>query len=183
MPRAVLPCINKDFDLWGIDLSTRRLRRLTSGPGPEVSPRFAPGGRRLVCLSVPRKGSHRDVFNLAVVTLGESGPRTSILFDHHGPGADHPPHPAPSFPLPEDCWDGDNRVVYSAEVGVRTEIVRVDLRTGKGTPLKRADEDSGLTSVVGRSKRQRQMTPAGNLFLRQRPPGDSRRLEWDHGDG
>src|SRR5262249_33911656 len=138
-------------------------RRLTSGPGPEVSPRFAPDGKRLLCLSVPRKGSHRDVFNLAVVTLGEGGARTSVVFDHHGPGAEKPPHPAPSFPLPEDCWDGSDHVVFSAEAGVRTETVRVDLRTGKGQPVKPADE--APDSVAGRLRRKRQMTPAGNRFL------------------
>src|SRR5204862_2004857 len=109
---AVRYSINKDYDLYAIDVATRKRQRLTSGPGPEVCPRFSPDGKRLVCLSVPRKGTHRDVFNLVLVTLAESGPRVSVLFDHHGPDADKPPHPAPSFPLPEDCWDGDNHLVY-----------------------------------------------------------------------
>src|SRR5262249_56453026 len=60
--------INKNFDLWAIDVQTRAVRQLTSGPGPEVSPRFSPDGKRLACLTIPRKGSHMDVFNLAVVT-------------------------------------------------------------------------------------------------------------------
>src|SRR5262249_33933541 len=107
--------INKNFDLWAIDLQTGKLRQLTSGPGPEVSPRFSTDGRRLACLSVPRKGSHRDVFNLALVSLSEEGTRTEVLFDHHGRDAEHPPYPPPSFPLPEDCWDGNDHLVYSAE--------------------------------------------------------------------
>src|SRR5260370_29852504 len=65
--------INKNFALWAVDARSGALRQLTTGPGPEVSPRFAPDGKRLLCLSIPRKGSHRDVFNLAVVTLGEGG--------------------------------------------------------------------------------------------------------------
>jgi len=36
--------INKDFDLWALDVRTRALQRLPSGPGPEVSPRFSPDG-------------------------------------------------------------------------------------------------------------------------------------------
>jgi dipeptidyl aminopeptidase/acylaminoacyl peptidase len=111
--------INKDYDLYAIDVRTKRQTRLTTVPGPEVSPRFAPDGKRLACLSVPRKGSHRDVFNLTLVTLAEGGPRTEILFNHHGPGADRPPRPAPAFPLPENCWDGEGLLIYNTEAGVR----------------------------------------------------------------
>ena len=101
--------INKNFDLWAIDVETRAARQLTSGPGPDVSPRFSPDGKRIACLSIPRKGSHMDVFNLGVVTLGEGGDAVRVVFDHHGPGADRPPHPAPLFPLPEECWAGRRR--------------------------------------------------------------------------
>ena len=165
--------INKDYDLWSIDVATRRQRRLTSGPGPEVSPRFAPDGKRLVCLSVPRKGSHRDVFNLAVVTLGEGGPRTELLFDHHGPDADKAPHAAPTFPLPEDCWDGHDRLVYNAEVGTRGETWRVEVRTGKGSALPPA----------GRLARRQELVPAANPFLRERRLGEARVVTWDNGEG
>src|SRR5262249_33695370 len=135
--------INKNYDLWAIDVSTRAVRQLSSGPGPEVSPRFSPDGKRLACLSVPRKGSHRDAFNLVVVTLAPGGPRTEVLFDHHGPGADRPPHPAPAFPLPEDCWDGDDHLVYNAEAGTQTHTIRVDLRNGKGELVREPKGDPG----------------------------------------
>src|SRR5262249_23588909 len=166
--------INKDYDLWSIDVAMRQQRRLTSGPGPEVSPRFSPDGRRLACLSVPRKGSHRDVFNLAVVTLGEGGPRTEGLFAHPGPGADKPPHPAPAFPLPDDCWDGNDHLVYNAEVGTRGETWRVELRTGKGAvlplpgrkPDNRQAKPDGPDSLAGRLARRRDLLPAGNPVLR-----------------
>jgi dipeptidyl aminopeptidase/acylaminoacyl peptidase len=172
--------INKDYDLWSIDVATKALRRLTSGPGPEVSPRFSPDGKRLACLSVPRKGSHRDVFNLVIVTLGEGGQRTEVLFDHHGPGADRPPHPAPAFPLPQDCWDGDGHLVYNAEAGTETVTVRVDLRTAKGAPLAAASGQGDVKTVAGRRQRQRQLRPPGNLFLRQRRLGDSRVFTWEN---
>src|SRR6185436_19392480 len=42
--------INKNYDLWAIEVESRALRRLTSGPGPEVSPRFSPDGKRIACL-------------------------------------------------------------------------------------------------------------------------------------
>ena len=43
--------INKNYDLWRIDLDDHKLHQLTTGTGPEVSPRIGPNGRRLVCLS------------------------------------------------------------------------------------------------------------------------------------
>jgi dipeptidyl aminopeptidase/acylaminoacyl peptidase len=175
--------INKDFDLWAIDVETRALRQLTSGAGPEVSPRFSPDGKRLACLSIPRKGSHRDVFNLAIVTLGPSGPRTEVLFDHHGPDADGPPHPAPSFPLPEDCWDGDNHLVYHAEKGTVSETIRLDLATGKGEVLKLGDAEAGPRTAAGRRRAQQEMTPPGNVFLSDRQLGESRVISWPNGEG
>lgn len=174
--------INKNYDLWAIDVRTHALRSLTSGVGPEVSPRLSPDGKRLVCLSVPRKGSHRDTFNLAIVTLGDSGPRTEIVFDHHGPEADHPPHPSPSFPLPEDCWDGNEHLIYQAEKCTETVTVRVNLRTGRGEELKLPEHGSNDT-LAGRIRLRRQLTPDGNLILRERLLGKTRLVTWDNGEG
>ena len=183
--------INKNYDLWSVDVATREQRRLTSGRGPEVSPRFAPDSKRLVCLTVPRKGSHRDVFNLAVVTLGAGGPRTEVLFDHHGPGADNPPHAPPAFPLPEDCWDGNDRLVYNAEPGTRNETWRVETRTGKGAALPIRDpklagslaKPDGPDSPAGRLARRRELLPAGNAFLRERLLGQGHVVIWDNDEG
>jgi dipeptidyl aminopeptidase/acylaminoacyl peptidase len=166
--------INKDFDLWAVDAGTGALRQLTTGPGPEVSPRFSPDGKRLLCLSIPRKGSHRDVFNLAVVTLGEGGARTAVLFDHHGPGADKPPHPAPVFPLPEDCWEDKEHVIYNADVGTGSAVVRVELRSAKGVTLEKP---------TGRRARLRKLVPPGNRVLSERLRGESRVITWDNGEG
>jgi dipeptidyl aminopeptidase/acylaminoacyl peptidase len=174
--------INKNFDIYAIDVTTKKRRQLTSGPGPEVSPRFSPDGKRLVCLSVPRKGSHRDVFNIAIVTLGESGTRTEILFNHHGPGADKAPHRPPVFPLPEDCWDGPDHLVYRADVGTGSEVVRVDLRNGKGAPLPTAKKASHETAA-GRRQLIRQLLPAGNTFLKHRLLGENRVITWTSNDG
>jgi dipeptidyl aminopeptidase/acylaminoacyl peptidase len=174
--------INKNYDLWSLDVRTHALRQLTTGVGPEVSPRFAPDGKRLACLSIPRKGSHRDTFNLAIVTLGEGGARTEVLFDHHGPGAERAPHPAPSFPLPEDCWDGEDHLIYRAEKGTETITVRVNLRTGRGEVLKLPEQGSADT-VAGRLRQRAQLMPRGNAILRERALGETRVVSWDNGEG
>jgi dipeptidyl aminopeptidase/acylaminoacyl peptidase len=164
--------INKNFDLWAIDATTGKMRQLTTGVGPEVSPRFSPDGKRIACLSVPRKGSHRDTFNLAIVTLGEGGPRTEVLFDHHGPGADNPPHPAPAFPLPEDCWEDNDHLIYNTDAGTRTEAVRLDLKTGKGTVIKEP--------ATERRKKLRDWQPAANAFLKERLVARGKLVHWEN---
>jgi dipeptidyl aminopeptidase/acylaminoacyl peptidase len=169
--------INKNFDLWAIDVETKKLRQLTSGPGPEVSPRFSPDGKRIACLSIPRKGSHMDVFNLAVVTLGDGGPRTEVLFDHHGPG--DRPHPPPSFPLPDECWHNADHLVYAAAVGARTQTVRVNLETRQEVPLPAREDDP----AVRRARLEVKMTPPVGSFLGERLLGESRAMTWDNGEG
>ena len=44
---AVRYSINKNFDIWAIDVASGEQRQVTSGPGPEVSPRVSPDGSRL----------------------------------------------------------------------------------------------------------------------------------------
>jgi dipeptidyl aminopeptidase/acylaminoacyl peptidase len=156
--------INHNFDLWAIDVATGKQTQLTTAPGPEVAPRFAPDGKRLACLSVPRRGSHRDAFNLALVTLGEAPPRLQIVFDHHA-GKSDPPHPSPAFPLPEDCWHLDsNDVIIRAETGVTTQRLIVDLKTGKGSAAPASDSIAGL--------------PRGNRFLDKHVVAPSKVISW-----
>src|SRR5262249_4790710 len=164
--------INKDSNIELLDLKTGDVRALTRNPGPDVSPRFSPDGKRIVYLSIPRKGSHRDAFSVGLVNLGER-PRPEIVFDQHGPKADDPPHPPPSFPLPDDCWDGEEHILYNAERGPLTDTIRLDLKTGKGERLRQVPE---------RRARLRQLLPAGNLFLKERLLGESKVIEWSNGD-
>lgn len=170
--------INKNFDLWALDVESKKLRQLTFGPGPEVSPRFSPDGKRLACLSIPRKGSHRDVFNLALVTLGESGSRTEVLFDHHGPEAEKAPHLPPVYPLPDDCWDGPGHLVYRSEQGVQTSMVRLDLAAKTGNLIQATEGTGDLATVAGRLHRRGQLTPPGNRFLAERLLGETEVVIW-----
>jgi dipeptidyl aminopeptidase/acylaminoacyl peptidase len=179
--------INKNFDLWAIDVATGKQRQLTTGPGPEVSPRFAPDGRRLVCLSIPRKGSHRDVSNLAVVSLDEK-PGTQVVFDHHGRQAEKPPHAPPAFPLPADCWQDDRRIIYSSEMGTRTGSWTVDVTTGQGgflgEPLAGDKaQDVRIQTAMQRAVRRSQLTPGDNAFLRERLQGAGEVVTWKSSDG
>jgi dipeptidyl aminopeptidase/acylaminoacyl peptidase len=176
--------INKNFDLWEIDQETGSQRQLTSGPGPEVSPRVSPDGRQIVCLSSPRKGPHADVFNLLLIERGEEGGADSsqILFDHHHPDLidpEHPepPHPIPSFPLPEDCWNGPHAIRYSSAQGTETVSIELDLRTGKGVAVSsRTDSEPGPADE--RQEAQRRLTPPGNTILRERVLAEEKVFTW-----
>jgi dipeptidyl aminopeptidase/acylaminoacyl peptidase len=174
--------INRNFDLWAIEVESRRIRQLTKGEGPEVSPRFSPDGKRLVCLSIPRRGSHRDLFNLAIVNLDADEPKTTILFNHHGENAGLPPHRAPAFPLPLECWELENHLIYNTEAGTARKVVRLDLKSGKGEPLAleamRDDPEKEPQTAVERMLRRQELTPLGNLFLKERELGPSRVVKW-----
>src|SRR6185369_10672935 len=107
--------INKNFDLWRIDVQTGEQSPLTTNPGPDVSPRISPDGQTVAYLSVPRKGPHSDIYNLAVAPLAAGGLKwNEALFNHHGSNAKDAPHPSPAFPLPDNCWVGNQAVVYAA---------------------------------------------------------------------
>jgi dipeptidyl aminopeptidase/acylaminoacyl peptidase len=121
--------VNRNFDLWKIGLDDLRLEQLTTGPGPQFSPRIAPDGRRLVCLSSPRRGPHYDVFNLLVVDLGPEH-AARVLYDHHASDAMPPPSLAPSSPLPDGCWRDERHVVYSALDRMETVTQCVDVDGG-----------------------------------------------------
>ncbi|MFO0877299.1 MAG: S9 family peptidase [Gemmataceae bacterium] len=170
--------INRNFDLFSLDVATGKRRQLTTGPGPEVSPRVSPDGKQVLCLSVPRRGSHRDVFNVALVSL-EGEPVVRVLADHHKMGPFS--HLPPSFPLPQVCWEDDHHVVYTAEDGLFTRTLRLDLRTGKAVVL---DLDKKAPSALeARLVQQRKLTPSGNRWLQDRHVAASERIIWKSTDG
>ncbi len=122
--------INRNYDLWKITLSDHCIEQLTKGQGPEFSPRISPDGRRIVCLSSPRKGPHMDVFNLMLVELGGGGAKSKLVFDHHRTDAGTPPQLPPTFPLPDDCWRDSHRVTFASYRGLVSAVQTVDLDAG-----------------------------------------------------
>ena len=134
--------INKNFDLWAIDVATRQApaadhraraggvaallagrqaARLPERPAQGLAPRRVQPGRRHA-----RRRASRDA---------------AVLFDHHGPSADEPPHPPPAFPLPDDCWDGDDAPGLQRRASApSTARSGVDLATGKGSRCDAGDE-------------------------------------------
>jgi dipeptidyl aminopeptidase/acylaminoacyl peptidase len=162
--------INKNFDIWRIDAATKEVRQLTGGIGPEVSPRISPDGKRLACLSVPRKGAHRETFNLMIVDL-DGDAKSRVLHDHHAK-PDDPPHLPPAFPLPIDCWDGNRHLIYNSELGVRSETIRLDVLTRQGDAM-----PGGRPSTRGKF-----MLP-GNVFLEHVTLAEQKVDTWKSNDG
>ena len=174
--------INKDYDLWRIHLSDGQLERLTSGPGPQVSPRLSPDGSKLVCLSIPRKGSHADVFNLVTLELGAGGHSTQVLFDHHGSTTGDPPHLPASFPLPRDCWLSNSEFYFNAADRTSSRRQILDLQQGiealeEESPTARSDVHARLAAARGK------LTPPGNSYLRDRIVAQGQVVRWASFDG
>ena len=172
--------VNKNFDLWTIDTNTKKLTQLTHGPGPETSPRFSPDGSQIACLSVPRKGTHRDECNLAIVQLEGKTPDVQVLFNHHDRTQAATGYPRPLFPLPVDCWDGAGFLVCTAEAGVDSPLVRIAADTGRGEKIvpELPKGGGGPKSVGERIARRNQLTPDGNQFLKDRLLGEQKRVTW-----
>jgi len=173
--------INKDYNLWRIHVADGRLERLTDGPGPEVSPRIAPDGRRLVCLSVPRCGPHSDVYNLLVVDLTGGRPQSRVLFDFHRAGDARPPHLSPSFPLPRDCWVDNDRFVSNAVWHLKSERQLIDLRRGpEAQPVATLVEEE---SFQRRDLARKRLTPPGRATRPPRLHAPDQIVRWKSFDG
>jgi dipeptidyl aminopeptidase/acylaminoacyl peptidase len=174
--------INKNYDLWRIHLSDHRLERLTSGSGPEVSPRFSPDGQTLLCMSIPRKGSHMDVFNLMTLSVGTVGQNSRVLFDHHGPEAGRPPHLPPSFPLPRDCWLSLHKFFYRAADRAKNRIQILDLAGGVEALESVAPETHSEVHARASAVRDKLMPP-GMTVPRDRTVAEGRLVRWRSFDG
>lgn len=166
--------INHNYDLWKIRVADGKLEQLTKGPGPEFSPRISPDGKRVACLSSPRRGPHMDVFNLMVVDLTTKGSTTSrALFDHHGPGNEHPPHLSPTTPLPYDCWRNDHQIWFTGIDGVRNVPQLIDLDAGP----------QAQTYVSPASPPRSPLIPPSNPQIGRRSRAGDEIIRWQSFDG
>jgi acyl-CoA thioesterase-1 len=128
-------------------------------------------------LSSPRKGPHADVFNLLVLDLSQpldaERPHARVLFDHHESPAEAP-HPVPAS-LPEECWDGQQAVVYNSYAGVDAKLIRTELSSGKGGIF---DPAAHAGRIAERILMQRKLTPAGNVILGECLKSEDRVVRW-----
>lgn len=169
--------INKDYNLWEIDVATKLMRPLTSGPGPEFSPRFSADGSRLICLTSPRRGPHQDIYNLAVVTTGDK-PETRIVYDFRAPEIDFQSTPSPGMALLGDCWEDSNHVIYDASVGLNSKRFIINVDTG-------GISDGGADDTVYAKAREleNRFRPRVTTELPARVNASSQRVSWDNGEG
>lgn len=174
--------INQNIALWQIDLATGKLTQLTTGPGPEFSPRISPDGKRLVCLSSPRRGSHMDVFNLLVVDLAADGAHSRVVFDHHGLKDEKPPHLPPLFPLPRDGWLSDNKLHFNGADKTTSRPQVVDLEQGPGA-LADSKLEAHSAAQAKLAAARSKLTPPADTFLRERVVAKGEVVTWKSFDG
>lgn len=174
--------INRNYDLWQISLADHSLRQLTSGEGPEVSPRISPDGQRLLYLSIPRRGSHMDVFSLVVCDLNATVLQGRVLFDQHGPEAGMPAHLPPTFPLPKDCWLSTEKIYFNAaeRTSGRTQVV--DLSAGPNALADSSPETHSEEFATSAAVRLR-LNPPADPFLQERIVAKSEVVTWKSSDG
>ena len=172
--------INKNYDLWRIDAVSGELKQLTTGPGPEVSPRFSADGLKLLCLSVPRKGPHADIYNLMTVDLASESPTEHVVFDHHTVDRDKPPHLPPAFPLPTEPWLDHQLIQCDGLAGLKTERQFVIATTGARFDSKNVKETPAAAEL--RAARER-LTPPSHAYLNERELGITETVTWNSKDG
>lgn len=166
--------INKNFDLWAIDVKSGNQTQLTKEPGPDVSPRISPDGKTIAFLTVPRKGTHRDAFFLGVLFRKDN--RVKVFNGPHGGGFMHPValpgglFGHPTFPLPDTVWADTETMAYMAEEGTRDflNLLRVDGGSPKNLPEKAHE----------RRERQAALLPPGNKWDSDRLLAKSEVISW-----
>jgi dipeptidyl aminopeptidase/acylaminoacyl peptidase len=166
--------INKNFDLWLIDVESRKQTQLTTNPGPDVSPRWSPDGKRIAYLSSPRNGPHRDVFNLVVISLDGKDTTPKSVIDNH---AEPPSGIAPEFPLPQECWLNEFAINFFKSHGITTGADILDIRTGK-----RIDPDVDISRFRAQTVSHLRLAPGEGSALRNILIAKSEQFDWNNGD-
>ncbi len=174
--------INQNYDLWRIDLADNSVHQLTTGPGPEISPRISADGRKLLYLSIPRRGSHMDVFNLTVNDLVSTGAVPHIVFDQHSPDGEKPPHLPPAFPLPRDCWLSGDKVYFNVADKTVNRTESVDLRVGPAALPDRLP-DVHSAEFAKQAAARKKLLPVADPFLQERVVAQGEVVTWKSRDG
>ncbi|HZZ79130.1 MAG TPA: S9 family peptidase [Gemmataceae bacterium] len=160
--------INKNFDLYLIDVESRKQTQLTTNLGPDVSPRWSPDGREIAYLSVSRNGPHRDAFTLKVFDIRKNESRTIVA------GGGVLDDRIPSFPLPDDCWEGSKTLRINVDAGTSTPYRRIDLVSDSEVKNSGAQLEKLIRLVVS--------TSPANPVLSERAVAKGEIIQWQNGD-
>lgn len=175
--------INKNFDLWRVGVEgtnfEERRDKLTTNPGPDVSPRVSPDGKHVLYLSVPRNGPHMDVFNLCVLALDEEGAKPKVLINAHDAERDDDGTPPfqPTFPLRDDSWIDEEHVRVRGVRGLTTETMVFHIG-GPDVPISAAAKPEPEPPANNKLK-----PPATNAWLAERYRAREEVVRWKSFDG
>ena len=121
--------MNKDYNLYLLEVESGEVSALTSNPGPDFSPRPSPDGSRIAYLRIPRRGSHSDSPSLALIST--AGGDAVTLSDPEGPHLER---------LTSDCWSADGAsLCLSAGARAASHLLRVSIAGGEPEVLHGGD--------------------------------------------
>lgn len=171
--------INKNFELWKIDVASGKLTALTTGPGPDISPRVSPDGKHVLSLTVPRKGPHADVYNLLITGLGKESPRRRTVFEFHRDNVDlNSATGFPVFPLPDDPWLDEHTFYIDGLAGCENKRLFFEMHENSGVTRIEAPE-----SFEKRRAARKELSPPSNVFLQDRLEAKESIVTWKGRDG
>lgn len=166
--------INKNFDLYLIDIASKKQTQLTTNPGPDVSPRWSPDGKHIAYLSSPRKGPHRDVFDVYLLSRHEAQWKSQLALNlHNAPEKSNDREYAAAFPMLDRCWTDNRQFYVRLEAGTTNLVYYVNLPINE-TKLIRGHVEAPFSPQL------KAILPGEDPILNERNLSGTRRVIWNN---